>query len=657
MFPVSTRLYPAVILLLVTMLLCTAVYFPGLSGPWIFDDYPNIIRNSYIHVTSLDGSSLQNAAFSMESGPLRRPISVTSFALNYYLADGFGSSAPFKITNLVIHLLNTLLVFWLTALILMRVQAVLHINNKHAQHPRNAAYFVAACAALIWGIHPLQLTSVLYVVQRMTELATTFTLLGLICYLYGREQLLAGHKTKGIWFVVIGFVGFGGLGILSKENAALLPLFAVLFEFVLFHHKSPWDKWPTLSTLQKRVIWVLATLIVLAILLSAVMYALPRYDNREFTMFERLLTQSRVLFFYLSLLLVPDLGRLSHQHDDIVISSSLLSPWTTLPSVLGIIALTVAGFWLRKRNPMLSLGILWFFTGHLLESTIFPLEIAHEHRNYLPSFGFALGIASVLAHSTPAVLRHRGLPRRLIWAAFAVIAVAFAGTTYLRAEQWSNHNTFYRYEVAHHPNSARVQSGYSVLLEAQGQFQEAEVAIQRAAILAPHEAAHMVDLMLLDAKQKKLPDPKRHAEITHRLVNSKITATTIQTLSEVDACLQTWCSSLVPYMQQWIEAILKNPKAPDPGYFQYRLGRIKTLQHEYLEALNLFQKAHEADKQFLHPLFEQINIFLKLEQVHNAEFVLKKLKEANTQSRYPRDREIAEVEADINQMKGKDGQR
>ena len=167
----------------------------------------------------------------------------------------------------------------------------------------------------------------------------------------------------------------------------------------------------------------------------------------------------------------------------------------------------------------------------------------------------------------------------------------------------------------------------------------------------------MVDLMLLDAKQKKLPDPKRHAEITHRLVNSKITATTIQTLSEVDACLQTWCSSLVPYMQQWIEAILKNPKAPDPGYFQYRLGRIKTLQHEYLEALNLFQKAHEADKQFLHPLFEQINIFLKLEQVHNAEFVLKKLKEANTQSRYPRDREIAEVEADINQMKGKDGQR
>ncbi len=639
------RFYAAVIVF-ATVLLCIVVYLPGISGPWIFDDYPNIIHNSYVRLSSLDFSGLHGAAFSMESGPLRRPIPVMSFALNHYFAGDLSDTTPFKVTNLVIHILNTLLVFWLAVLILLRIGAKPHYPTKRTRQPHNAAYLIAACIALIWSIHPLQLTSVLYVVQRMTELAATFALLGLICYLHGRMQMLAGHKARGLWFVLLGLIGFGTLGILSKENAALMPLFAVLLEFILFQDELPLRHWQKLSARRKRAVWMAAGLIVLVALLWAINYALPRYESREFTMSGRLLTEARVLFFYLSLLFVPDIARLGHQHDDIAISSSLVAPITTLPSVFGIIVLIVAGLWLRRRNLLLSLGILWFLIGHLMESTIYPLEIAHEHRNYLPSFGFALGVGSVLACHAPMAQR-----RMLIWVAFAVIVIAYAGTTYLRSSQWSDYNTFYRYEVAHHPQSARTQAGYSVLLEAQGRFEEAQAATQRAATLSPIESGYVMDVMLLDARQKRTPNPADQAEVLHRLQNGKITATTILTMDSVDGCLQTWCSALIPNMEQWIETILLRPDAPDPYYFRYRLGRIKAIQRKYEEALNLFQQAHEADRHFLHPLFEQINIFLKLGQTHNAEYVLARLKDANAQGRYRRDREIAIIEADIERLK------
>lgn len=624
------------------LLLCTAIYLPGIAGPWLFDDYTNIINNSYVHISSLDGSSLQNAAFSVESGPLRRPISLASFALNYYFTGGLSDSLPFKITNLVIHLLNGLLVFWLASLIFQHSRAPVKSPATRAQQGRGAVYVLAACAALIWSIHPLHLTSVLYVVQRMTELAAAFTVLGLIGYLYGRKQMFAGHKIRGLGLALTGLVGGGTLGILSKENAALLPLFAILTDFFLFPDKSPWNNWRRLSASRKRTFTFLAVLMVLALLLVTLAYAIPRYQNREFTLIERLMTESRVLFFYISLLFVPDITRLGHQHDDIAVSSSLLVPWTTLPSMLGIIFLIAAGFWLRRRHPLLGLGILWFFVGHLMESTILPLEIAHEHRNYLPSFGFALGVASVLAR--PALMTQH---RRLAWAAYAAIVMALASTTYVRASQWSDHASFYQSEVAHHPWSARTHIGYATLLEAHGRYEEAQQTIRRAVTLDPHEAGYAMEVLLLDARRKRHSEPEDYNEVLRRLNHEKISATTILTLNRVDECLPKWCGALQPHFERWIETILAKPDAPDPYYFQYRLGRIKAIQGKYLEALNLFQRAHEGDEQFLHPLFEQITIFLKLGQIDNAEYVLAKLKESNARSRYPRDWEIARIEADI----------
>ncbi len=641
----SSRYYATILILALAISLCIGAYLPGLSGPWIFDDYTNIIFNDYLRVKSLDISSLYHASFSFESGPLRRPISMLSFALNYYFSESLNST-PFKITNLIIHLINTLLVFWLAALIFLRLRKLPDVRKKYVIPSDNRAYFLGACVALIWCIHPIQLTSVLYVVQRMTELAATFTFLGLISYLYARQKTIADKKTRKLLLTFLGPMIFGALGLLSKENAALLPFFIAIFEFFLYQNEWPWRHWSTISIQRRRLIVGLIVFLLLTALLTIILFSLPRYEARTFSMLERLFTESRILFFYLSLLFVPNITRFGHQHDDIPLSTSIFVPWTTLPSILGILMVIYVGFYLRRLSPLLGLSVLWFFAGHLMESTIYPLEIAHEHRNYLPSFGFALGLTSLLAN------RHFMAQRKsIIWAVSIGTIIALTAVTAMRSTQWANHNTFYRYEAAHHPNSARIQAGYSSLLYTQNRFAEAEDAAHKAANLAPYQAGHVIDLLLMAAQQQRPIDPLLNVEVLDRLRNGKINSTTILIMDRVDDCLQTTCKSLMPLMEQWLETILKEPDAPDPGYFQYRLGQIKAIQGQYSVALNLLQQAHETDRQFLHPLFEQINIFLNIGQIENAEFVLTELKRANAKSQYPRDQKIAEIEDQINQLK------
>ena len=86
--------------------------------------------------------------------------------------------------------------------------------------------------------------------------------------------------------------------------------------------------------------------------------------------------------------MLPNLAEMGLHHDDFVISKTLLSPWTTLPAIAGLLALAVGALVLRKKHPLITFGIVFFFVAHALESTIIPLEIAFEHRNYLPSYNF-----------------------------------------------------------------------------------------------------------------------------------------------------------------------------------------------------------------------------------------------------------------------------
>ncbi len=634
-------------LLGLVLVLAATVYLPGISGPYVFDDRSNILRNSYLRLDSLSLQGLKQASFSVQSGPLLRPISMMSFALNYYFAGSFTETTPLKLTNLGIHAVNGLLLFWLLRLVFARLHRIRWAGPEKLDQIRglNKNDLLAGAIALLWMVHPINLTSVLYVVQRMTSLSALFTLLALICYLAGRELIVA-RRAGGAWLIGIGVPAFGMLGLLSKENAALLPLYVLLLEVMLFGNETPWSRLPRLSVNAKRTLIAIAVVAAGLLLAWAVQYVLPGYKGRPFTLSERVMTEGRVLFFYLSLILLPRISAFGLHHDDIAISTSLLSPWTTIPSLLGLAALLVFALYVRRKHPLLTIGILWFFVGHILESTIIPLEIAHEHRNYLATAGILMAVVYLLDWGS------QRLGHEKLWIIYPILVMLLLGTTWLRASQWADYNSLARYEVLHHPRSARAQAMLSSLLYDQGQYREAMDAIRRAAVLSPEEPAYKINMQVLAMRLGESLDPQVQAETLRLLAKKPSTPLTQISLDYVGNCIAADCSRLQAPMEAWLRtAIDSKPRSSVRSFYYYLLGRTLIAQNKILDGLNELERAYYDDPQYLHPLFQIASVFLQLGQIENAEFTLDRIRKANQGNLHPRDKEIAQFAATIEKRK------
>jgi hypothetical protein len=416
--------------------LLVAAYWPGLHGSFFFDDLPNILTAEGLRLESLSVESLRQVFSSTHSGLSGRPVAQLSFALNHYFS-GFSPFA-FKASNLAILAANALLIYFLALRLLAQ-----------ADQPTKAsrASIAAGVLAAAWLLHPIQLTSVLHVVQRMTSLSAFFLLAALLLHISARSDASRHHPAKLIlaWFVM------WPLSFFSKETGAIFPLFALVWELIVRRN--------TFGSLD-RFARAFAGATALA-LIAAMAYALsPRgqwlwagYELRAFSLTERLMTEGRVLWLYLGLIVFPRIEALSLYHDDIAISTAMLSPWTTLTSLAGLLGLVWLAWWARKRASVVSFGILWFLLGHGLESTVLPLEIAHEHRNYLPLFGILLVGAWALNWSPQFTDR-----RKAIGIALAAVMIAnFAFVTGLRAHQFGDEGRRRIIEARHHPDSARAQ--------------------------------------------------------------------------------------------------------------------------------------------------------------------------------------------------------
>lgn len=635
----------------ISLALSALVYLPGISGPYSFDDYPNLLNNSYVQIKSLDPTSLYHAAYSLAAGPLKRPVSMLSFALNHYFAGSFDDSTPYKLTNLIIHITNGLLIFWLTYLIFQRLTQLNHGNAFQSIVNNRTSILIATAVALLWLIHPIQLTSVLYVVQRMTALSALFVLLGLILFLKGRVRMISGRRN-GAWLILIGLFGCGMLGALSKENGVLLPAFMLVLELALFSGEQPWTAWHRQTRNSKRALLLAITAIGSMTLVAVINYALPNYSYRGFTMAERLLTESRVLFFYLSLILVPRINKFGLFHDDIEISTGLMTPWTTLPSVIGIIGLFVFAILALRKWPLFALGVLWFFTSHLLESTVFPLEIAHEHRNYLATYGVLLAVV----HLIDIVSIQLGHKR--FWWTLPVIVVAFAGTTYFRAAQWSNSVTLFSFEVFHNSESSSAQAGLGMRLAMRGYYDKGIIALRRASELEPNEAAHPINIQLAAAYAGKALDRTDHEETVKRLSTGLLTATTSLALQTTGDCILTWCRALQNHMEAWLKVLLAREASGeyDASIYYFLLGRTLFSQGKLAEAIDAYRRSHQIDPKYLHPLIEVGYIYVRIKRLDDAGKVLHQLEAANRTHLHPRDREVAELARTIDQARKSQGQ-
>jgi len=641
------RAYSPQLSIIILVAVGVLIYLPGLSGPYLFDDYGNLIANSYIQLEQLTWGDLYRAAFSLDSGPLRRPLSVLSFALNYWFAGGFENSAAFKGVNLAIHLANGILVFILTRLLLARAA----IHAPGADRPETIMRrMLPGLIALLWTVHPIQLTNVLYVVQRMTSLAAFFTLAALCTYLLGRQQLAAGKRRNG-WLLMFGAGLLATLGIFSKETAALFPLYVIVVELVFFRDSIPGY---LRHRFGRRLLPVtIATAAALTVtIIWAIDYVEPRYSHLTFTMGERLLTQFRVLFFYLSLILLPNLGRLGLHHDDLALSTSWLTPWTTLPSFAGILLLLGAALALRRRDPLISLGVLWFLAGHSLESTILPLEIAHEHRNYLPSLGIVLVLLHALTHPRLAISRPP-VAAALTWV-IPVFILSAAATTTIRATQWSELRTLSVYEVLHHPRSARSHAVLGSMHASAGQPGAAIEAVQQAAILDPLEPGYLLLAMQIAAPHDIALTDAVHAELDRRLGMRTPSMLTRTVMGEITNCLPHGCRRLAEPMIGWTDILIGATPQDSPrlqSYWYHIRGRALAVLKRPAEAIVNLERSHELDPHYLHPLFEILRLHITAGDRVSAEKTLIRLMRANEKAPHPRNRELLEASQHVYAMR------
>ncbi len=462
---------PAGSWLLLAVLLATAlVYAPGLSGGWLFDDYPNIVDNNSVQLQQVSISSLSGAALSSPASVFKRPLASLSFAANY-LADGLD---PFgwKLANLLIHLLNGVLLFVFT-------RQLLRLLPDSPDQP--SAGTLAALVTGAWLLLPINLTGVLYVVQRMTSMANVFVLLGLVGYLAGRRRMLAGRP--GLVWCWASLVGGVLVGMTAKETAVMLPLYALLLEWLVFGFRR--SVAPDAQPRHDRRLIALYLLVLVLPLLAGLAWQLPQlldptsWATRDFTLTSRLLSEARIVPAYIAWCLLPLPHWLSFYHDDVIVSQGLLQPPTTLAGLLLIAGLLGLAFCLRRRHPRWTLGIGLFFAAHLLTGTILPLELVYEHRNYFASYGLLLAVVPWLAGSGA-----WPLPRRT---ALVILGAWWIGLTAITAWQWADPLRLATELAARAPDSPRAQYEYGRALIVQSHYDPASP--YSAEVYAPLERA------------------------------------------------------------------------------------------------------------------------------------------------------------------------
>jgi protein O-mannosyl-transferase len=455
--------------LVMLLMLTVVIYVPGLPGPLLLDDYSVLVPLLELP---------REAFFSREylvsnSGPLGRPLSMFTFALQ--ATAGTADAWHWKAANVALH-----------GLIGTALYALFSTTLGLIYPCRRRARTVALLAAAAWLVHPLHVSTVLYAVQRMTELSALFCVLGLLAYASGRARVVKGYKG-GESLIVCGIFVMTPLAALSKETGLLLPFYIAALELLAFASLAR-PLW------LKRLLWLCTVVPVLA----AAAYIgsdikarlLGIYTHRDFTIGERLMTQGRVLTTYLRWIVAPRSRDFGFYHDDEVVVRDLAEEPAVIAAFAFLLSLMALAWATRKRYPVAAFGVALFFLGHALESSVFGLELMYEHRNYLPMAGVYIALADVIGGR---------LSARLLTVAGLGLVAVLAVSTAVRTSLWGDERSLYFSAAERHPKSVRAVQSLAEWHSRRGEHDAAlallpdtggfQTGLQRQVILCRRDAA------------------------------------------------------------------------------------------------------------------------------------------------------------------------
>jgi len=427
-------------------LIIVLIYSNSFNASWQLDDRPNILNNRGLHINSLKPQSLIRTFFTspQEGGSignrLYRPIVCLTFAINWYF--GKDNVAGYHAVNLGVHLMTAFLLY-------LAILNLLKAPNLQKQYG-GSADFIAVLAAVLWAINPIQTQAVTYVVQRMASMAAMFYILSIYFYIKTRQSPYAIRRTLLLLGCALSFI----FALESKENTATLPFALILIEMIGFQDLNS-------QGIRKAFGWGVIAGGGLLVVFSAWLFLpgdpfafVKGYSGRPFSLSERLLTEPRIVLFYLSLIFYPLPGRLSIEHD-ITISTSLFEPWTTLPAILFHLVLVGIALFQAKKWPLLTLAILFFYLNHVIESSIMPLELIFEHRNYLPSLFLFLPVAAGFKKLLDVYQEKNKVFRSILLYSSVLIIVVIGAGTYIRNMAWATEKTLWEDAMQKAPDSHR----------------------------------------------------------------------------------------------------------------------------------------------------------------------------------------------------------
>ncbi len=450
------RYIPFIKKISILFLLSTGIFFiysNSFNASWHFDDFPNIINNHYLHLRTLKSEDILNSLFSNPSNPYHlntkpyRPVACISFALNWYFSHD--NVFTYHIVNISIHILTA---FFLYLFILN----IFESPNLSGQY--KGKYFIAGFTTVLWAVNPIHTQAVTYIVQRMTLLAGMFYILSLYSYIKAKNF----NSLIKAWPWFIACLLFYLLAMGSKENAAILPGAVFIIE-ILFYRKFSDNNKKILFTSTALVTGILLILPSIFFFLNGnILSFLKGYSFRTFSLTERLLTEPRIIIFYLSQIFFPFPNRFSITHD-VILSKSIFSPWTTIPAIFIILFLIIFGIYQARKNPLISFSIFFFFLNHLIESTIIPLELIFEHRNYLPSFfvflPFALFVNKIIISDKKNITL-----QTMVYILIISLVMIIGYSTFLRNKIWKTNVSLWTDAMGKAPNSARPYSNIAIEL-------------------------------------------------------------------------------------------------------------------------------------------------------------------------------------------------
>jgi protein O-mannosyl-transferase len=606
--------------LFVGVALTLLIYFPGLSGIMMLDDGPQLMPLTD-DITAENWRSHFKQHLLSNSGHLSRPISMATFIFNAALSGN--NLWYWKLTNVIFHGLTGIAVFFCTRSLLS--------FSKELSYEKQL--YISLGISLLWLVHPLHISTVLYVVQRMTILATLFIFIALTCFIYGIKKEC--QMENGTYFLLSAIFIFFPLALLSKESGALFPVYALLTNQYLRYQED--YKHHVYNRLKPFVafLWFIIFIGAIAFFYKFDTYVSQGYRFREFTLAERLLTESRVIFLYLYQIIAPLPSSMGFYHDDIQLSRSLLDPISTSFSIIAIILFISVLIIKFKKLGLFSFGLLFFFCSHLIESTILPLEIAFEHRNYIGIWGIILAAVSALSHFTSKHL-------------YIVVALAFilAGQTLYLSSIWGDTNRMYPYMIAAHPQSLRVKIIFADAYTQAGKYEEALEFLKN----EPSLGASLHQLCIICEKSKKITKNAILNTVNNK--NSKVGTYEMEGIIKLaNLGLDKKCQFEYTEFIQFLDSVFTLPivdKLAEQklllyvAHYQHALGQIDN-------SLHTLEQSFSKDKTNPIPLFLKIDWLIENRRYPEAEEVFLTAKQIAMHSWQDYNEFINRAESSLNQ--------